>query len=201
MPPPATALDPRVSGDDAQRRARFRAVFQREFDYVWASLRRLGVHDRDAEDVAQDVFVHVYRRLDDYDPTRPLRPWLFAFAFRCASDWRRLARHRVEAHDDLDRRPGQALPADAIVERAQERALVLQALEQVDLERRGVFILFELDQVPMKDVADSLGIPLFTAYSRLRVAREEFAAAVRRIRAQEPQGRGQRPVAPQGGKS
>jgi RNA polymerase sigma-70 factor (ECF subfamily) len=201
MPPPATALDPRVSGQDAPRHARFRAVFQREFNYVWASLRRLGVHDRDAEDVAQDVFVHVYRRLDDYDPTRPLRPWLFAFAFRCASDWRRLARHRVEGHDDLDRRPGQALPADAVVERAQDHALVLRGLEQVDLERRGVFILFELDQVPMKDVADSLGIPLFTAYSRLRVAREEFTAAVRRIRAQEPHGRGQRPLAPQGGKS
>jgi RNA polymerase sigma-70 factor, ECF subfamily len=201
MSPPVPALASRVPSDDAQRHALFRAVFQREFDYVWASLRRLGVHDRDAEDVAQELFVHVYRRLDDYDPTRPLRPWLFAFAFRCASDWRRLARHRVEAHEDPDHRPGQTLSADAAVERAQDHALVLQALDHVDLERRGVFILFELDQVPMKEVADALGLPLFTAYSRLRVAREEFTAAVRRIRAREPHARGQRPRAPDGGES
>src|SRR5579862_3687219 len=77
-------------------KAGFRAVFEREFDYVWASLRRLGVHDRDLEDVAQDVFVQVHKRLPNYDPSRPIRPWLFAFAVRCASDWRRLARHRVE---------------------------------------------------------------------------------------------------------
>src|SRR5215472_17365750 len=89
------SAQPAVSAD-ADRDALFRDVFAGEFDYVWTSLRRLGVHDRDLEDVAQEVFVHVHRRLDDYDPGRPLRPWLFAFAFRCASDWRRLARHRVE---------------------------------------------------------------------------------------------------------
>ena len=82
--------------DDADRRARFRALFENQFDYVWTSLLRLGVHARDVEDVAQDVFEHVHRRLDEYDRSRPIRPWLFAFSFRCASDWRRLARHRVE---------------------------------------------------------------------------------------------------------
>ncbi|HEY8038518.1 MAG TPA: sigma-70 family RNA polymerase sigma factor [Polyangiaceae bacterium] len=166
------------------RPARFRAVFEREFDYVWTSLRRLGVQARDAEDVAQDVFVHVYRRLDDYDPARPLRPWLFAFAFRCASDWRRLARHRVEVGDDPDRRAGSSLAADDAIARTEDRALVLRALERVELERRGVFILYELDECPMKEIAETLGIPLFTAYSRLRVARQEFTAAVRVLRAE-----------------
>jgi RNA polymerase sigma-70 factor (ECF subfamily) len=180
LPAPA-APAPVEAGD---RHARFRALFQRELDYVWTSLRRLGVHARDAEDVAQDVFVHVYRRLDDYDPSRPLRPWLFAFAFRCASDWRRLARHRVEAQEDPDRRPAGTTAADEVVARTQDRELLLQALEQIDLERRGVLILYELDETPMKDIAEALGIPLFTAYSRLRVARQELTAAVRRIRAQ-----------------
>jgi RNA polymerase sigma-70 factor (ECF subfamily) len=178
VPAPDTHAAPR---EDADRHARFRAVFQREFDYVWTSLRRLGVHDRDVEDVAQEVFVHVYRRLDEYDPGRPMRPWLFAFAFRCASDWRRLARHRVEAFDDPDRRPAHGPSADDAIARAQDRQLVQQALEHVDMDRRAVFILFELDEVPMKDIADSLGIPLFTAYSRLRTARQEFTVAVRRI--------------------
>ncbi len=179
----AAPTDARASSrDDVERHERFRALFEREFDYVWTSLRRLGVHERDVEDVAQEVFVQVYRKLDEFDPARPPRPWLFAFAFRCASDWRRLARHRVEAFDDPDRRPARSPGPEDAMARAQDRELVLRALEHVDLERRAVFILFELDGVPMKGIAESLGIPLFTAYSRLRVARQEFTAAVRRIR-------------------
>src|SRR5260370_25568530 len=79
-----------------KREARFRALFDREFDYVWVSLERLGVHDRDLEDIAQDVFVLVHHQLDEYDPRRPIRPWLFGFALRCASNWRNLASHRAE---------------------------------------------------------------------------------------------------------
>lgn len=192
----APAPAPTGNGD---RRARFRELFAREFDYVWTSLRRLGVRDAEAEDVAQDVFVHVYRRLDDYDPARPVRPWLFAFAFRCASDWRRLARHRVEAPGDPDRHAAPAARADEVVARAEDHDLVQQALEHVDLERRGVFILFELDEVPMKDIAESFGIPLFTAYSRLRLARQEFTAAVRRLQERRDLP-GRRAPGPEGGR-
>ena len=178
---PTPAPAPRVDGD---RQTRFRALFQAEFPYVWTSLRRLGVHPREVEDVAQEVFVNVYRRLDDYDPARPVRPWLFAFAFRSASDWRRLARNRVEVQGDLDQRPGGAMAADEALARAQDRELVQQALDQIDLDRRAVLVLYELDETPMKDIAEALGIPLFTAYSRLRVGRQELTTAIRRIRAQ-----------------
>ncbi|HVH43406.1 MAG TPA: sigma-70 family RNA polymerase sigma factor [Labilithrix sp.] len=159
----------------------FRAVFDAEFEYVWWSLRRLGVLERDAEDVAQAVFVEVFRGHDRYDQARPIRPWLFAFAFRFASDYRRLARHRVELLDEHPDPPSYApLAEDALV--AQEaRALVARALESIDLTRRAVFILHELDEVPMADVAASLGIPTNTAYSRLRIARKEFTTAVRRL--------------------
>jgi RNA polymerase sigma-70 factor (ECF subfamily) len=167
---------------DLERRARFREIFDREFDYVWVSLRRLGVHARDLEDVAQEVFIHVLRRFDDYDPSRPIRPWLFAFAFRCASDWRRLARHSVEVLRDPGECGATARGADEALARAEDVELVLRALECVEMDRRGVFILFELDEVPMKEIAASLRIPLFTGYSRLRVAREEFTAAIRRLR-------------------
>jgi RNA polymerase sigma-70 factor (ECF subfamily) len=166
--------------DDADRRARFRAVFEESFDYVWLSLRRLGVHDRDLEDVAQEVFVQVYRRFDDYDPSRPVRPWLFAFALRCASDWRRLARHR-EVGPEFGEPASPAPSADVTIARAEDVALVHRALEEVDVERRAVLILYELDEVPMKEIAVALGIPLFTAYSRLRVAREELTVAIRRL--------------------
>jgi RNA polymerase sigma-70 factor (ECF subfamily) len=159
----------------------FRAVFEGEFDYVWTSLRRLGVRDGDLEDVAQDVFVRVHRQFHTYDKERPRRPWLFAFAVRCASDWRRQTRHRVEV---LGTRGEPACPspaADAVLMRAEDAKLVLQALQAVDPERRPVFILYEIDDCRMKDIVRSLGIPLFTGYSRLRLARKEFTAAVRRL--------------------
>jgi len=74
----------------------FPEIFRDHLGYVWHALRRLGVHDRDLEDVAHDVFLAVLKKLDHYDPARPLRPWLFGFAFRFASDYRDLARHRHE---------------------------------------------------------------------------------------------------------
>jgi RNA polymerase sigma-70 factor (ECF subfamily) len=169
------------SADDTERRARFRHVFENEFDYVWLSLRRLGVADRDLEDVAQNVFLKVYRRLDDYDGSRPARPWLFAFAVRCASDWRRLARHRVEVMGERAEPAASDPAADERMARDEDLALLLRALDHLDIHRRAVLILHELDEVPVKEIAASLHIPLFTVYSRLRVARAELTAALKRI--------------------
>jgi RNA polymerase sigma-70 factor (ECF subfamily) len=162
--------------------AGFRTVFDREFDYVWASLRRLGVREGDLEDVAQDVFVRVHRHFQDYDASRPVRPWLFAFAVRCASNWRRQARHRGEVLGPSTEPVASTASADVLLLQAEEADLARRALESVAVDRRAVFILYELDECPMKEIAQSLGIPLFTAYSRLRVARKEFASAVRRLR-------------------
>jgi len=71
-------------------------IFQQEFRYVWNSLRRLGVHQRDLEDVVHEVFVRVHDQLPLFDVTRPLRPWLFGIALGLATNYRRLARHRVD---------------------------------------------------------------------------------------------------------
>jgi len=165
--PVLAAVDPVFTPLDG---AGFQRLFRAEFRYVWTSLRRLGVPPRDIEDVAHEMFLEVHRQLVRYDPRRPARPWLFAFALRFAADYRKQARVRREgfgeAPEMLDPSPG----ADARV-----------ALEAVELERRAVFILFELDEVPMADIATSLGLPVNTAYSRLRLARDEFAAAARRI--------------------
>jgi RNA polymerase sigma-70 factor, ECF subfamily len=175
---PAADPDPVDVPDDGT----FRAVFEREFDYVWTSLRRLGVHDGDLEDVAQDVFMKVHRRFHDYDQSRPIRPWLFAFAARCAADWRRQTRHRVEVLGTRGEPVAATSGADSALSTAEDADLVARALESVDVERRDVFILYEFDECPMKEIVRSLRIPLFTGYSRLRLARKEFAEAVRRLR-------------------
>jgi RNA polymerase sigma-70 factor, ECF subfamily len=177
MAPSASQAKAEADDDD---RPDFRSLFDREFSYVWTSLRRLGVPARDLEDVTHDVFVEVFRNLRRYDPARPLRPWLFAFAFRFASDYRRLARHRVEVYEEPVGRSSDP-PADDLVASRELRALIAKALDSVDLARRGVFILHELDARPMAEIAETLGIPLNTAYSRLRVAREEFTTRFRML--------------------
>jgi RNA polymerase sigma-70 factor (ECF subfamily) len=179
----ATPL-PSSSSTEVDKAEAFRRLFQAELGYVWGSLRRLGVNERDVEDVAHDVFLQVYGKLDSYDRQRPLRPWLFGFAFRAASDYRRLARHRVEVmdgNDAVDVAAGAPLAEEALA-RAQEGALVMAALNQIDLDRRAVLIAYELDECPMREIAEALSVPLHTAYSRLRVAREELATVIRKQR-------------------
>lgn len=168
----------------------FRAIFDAHYDYVWISLRRLGVQDRDREDITNEVFFRVHGKLATYDPARPVRPWLFAFAVRAASDYRKLARHRREAgppeQGSASVHPGPAPDEQAI--RREEQRLVADALEALDLPQRSVFVMHELDQVPVPTIAEALGIPLGTAYTRLRSARQDFATAVRRLsaRGKEP---------------
>jgi RNA polymerase sigma-70 factor (ECF subfamily) len=159
-------------------------IFDEHFAYVWASLRRLDVRDADIEDQAHEVFLKVHSHLCDYDPQRPIRPWLFAFAFRVASDYRRLARHRVEVLGASPETVDPARPADLGIQASEERALLAAALDTLDLERRAVLLLHEIDEVPIPAVARALGIPVGTAYSRLRLAREDLAAALRRLRKQ-----------------
>src|SRR5260370_36969685 len=72
------------------------AVFDQNFDYLWNALRRLGVRESDLEDLVHCVLLRIHLRSADSEPSRPLRPWLFGFAYRIAADYRRLARHRVE---------------------------------------------------------------------------------------------------------
>jgi RNA polymerase sigma-70 factor (ECF subfamily) len=158
-----------------------REVFRMHAPYVWNTLRRLGVNGADLEDLTHDVFAEVQRRVGDFDPSRPVKPWLFGFAFRVASQHRRQAARRRESQ--LDAEPiDPGAPADARMAAEEDRRLVLEALEAIDLPRRAVFVLYEIDGVPMDEIARSLEIPVNTAYSRLRAARTEFAAAVKRLK-------------------
>jgi RNA polymerase sigma-70 factor (ECF subfamily) len=171
-----------ASSEIAVRTPDFADLFEREFDYVWFTLRRFGVSTRDLEDVTHDVFIQVYKHLDRFDPRRPLRPWLFGFAYRIASDYRNLARHRIET---LEERVEMADPSPSAVDQmAASEALELArgALDMLDLDRRAVFLLHEVEGHPIPEISEALQIPLNTAYSRLRLARDEFAKIVQRLR-------------------
>jgi RNA polymerase sigma-70 factor (ECF subfamily) len=169
-----------ATGDDP---ARLRAVVTDHFAFVWRSLVRLGVPRRDAEDALQQVFLVAARKLGAVEPGRE-RAFLFGTALRLASRARRTAQRRREvldgeAIDQSDTSPG----PDEQLDRARARATVDAILEGMPLELRAVFVLFELEQMTMAEIATMLELPPGTVASRLRRARESFQAATRRLAA------------------
>jgi RNA polymerase sigma-70 factor, ECF subfamily len=164
----------------------FHAIFLAEASYVARSLRRLGVPDRDLEDLTHDVFLVAYRHFADYDPARPLKPWLFGISVRVAIAYRRRAHHRRELIRPVPDLADERAPADEQLVERQARELVLRALESIDADRRPVFIMHDLDGYSMPEIVETLGIPLNTGYSRLRLARQDFAVAVERLRRGSP---------------
>jgi len=162
-------------------RTDFTVVFRDHFGYVWGTLRRLGVPARDLEDQAQQVFMAVHAHLEEYRDEYPLRPWLFGFAYRSASNYRRLARHRIERFGVVvEAVSGTQSAADQLIAREDLDTAEL-ALQRLDLDRRAVLLLHEVDGNSVPEIARALEIPLNTAYSRLRLAREDFQLAYRRI--------------------
>lgn len=165
----------------------FRTVFELEMAYVMRTLRRLSVAPGDVEDMAHEVFLAAHQQFHRYDTTRPLKPWLFGFAFRIASHYRRRAKRETPLLDVDEIRDTRDAP-DALLEKERKRRLVLDALDGVELSRRAVFVLHELDGFTCDEIARTLEIPVGTVYSRLRLAREDFSGAIHRMQARRALG-------------
>ena len=163
-----------MTGDEACLEA-----FQRELDYVYRSLRRLGTPFSEADDLAQEVFLALRGSWPEYDQTRPLRPYLFGITFRVSAAHHR-KRKREVAFEVLELPDAGPAPDDVLLAK-QSRAVVLTALARIPLPRRAVLVMHDIDGVPVEEVAAALGIPRFTVYSRLRKARRELESAVRKL--------------------
>ena len=164
----------------------FAEVYDQHFEFVWRSLRRLGVPERDASDAAQEVFLVVHRKLDEFEERSKITTWLFGICLRVASNLRRLQRSR--AHDDdghIAEAPDHRADVGAEAERRQELALLESILDEMPLEQRAVFTMFELDAMTGTEIAGLLGIPIGTVYSRLRAAREAFQEILGRRKARD----------------
>lgn len=159
----------------------FVTIYRAHFRYVWRLLARLGVREADLEDVAQELFLTVNRRLSDFDPSREIRPWLAGFAYRMAAAERRRARHRHERLTDIERGEARSTP-EKDLQVAQRCARVYQVLNTMSDDRRAVFVMFEMEQMTGSEIASALNIPLNTVHSRLRLARADFKATHRRLR-------------------
>jgi RNA polymerase sigma-70 factor (ECF subfamily) len=165
----------------------FKEVYDEHFRFVWRSLRRLGVHESDVADAVQDVFLIVHRRLDEFEGRSKVSTWLYGISYRVARDRRRLAHVRRQVDDEaaLDERADERADVAADAERKQGFELLETILDEMPLEQRAVFTLFELDAVGGETIAEMLQIPLGTVYSRLRLAREQFRKALTRMQARE----------------
>ncbi len=178
-----TALIPPPLSAEVAAAPDFRTLFKQHFPYVWHTLRRLGVPERDLADLTHDVFLELHRHLAEFEPGRPLRAWIFGFAFRVGSHYRRRARHRYELMLDADASDGAPSALEQVLT-SEALDIAHVALQALELDRRAVFLLHDVDGYSMPEVSATLGVPLNTAYSRLRLARQEFHARVRRIRRQ-----------------
>ncbi len=173
----------------AAKRPTLPEVYDGYFNYVWTILRRLGVWDRDLEDATHDVFIVVHRRLQDYDANRPMRAWLAGIATRVASEFRRRAMHRKEvvsedSHMEIasaQHNQGARDATDHIADR-EKRLLVARALTTLDDERRAVLVLHDIEGHAMPEIAAALDVNVNTLYARLRLARQQFGAAVTQLR-------------------
>jgi RNA polymerase sigma-70 factor (ECF subfamily) len=175
----------------------FESIYRTHADFVFRVVLRLGVPRADVEDVCQEVFATVHTKLGGFAGRSSLRTWIYGIAFRAASEHRRRAYVRRERPSDaLDTggsrgaggppEPGidGGTPLESLAQK-QARAVLDGILEALDDDKRAVFVFYEIEQLPMAEIAEIVGCPLQTAYSRLHAARERVTAAIDRLRAKE----------------
>ncbi|MDX2052978.1 MAG: sigma-70 family RNA polymerase sigma factor [Polyangiaceae bacterium] len=156
-------------------------IFQKYAAFAWRALRHLGVREADAEDVCQEVFVIVHRKLAEFEGRSSVRTWLYAICLRVAKDYRQRAHIRYEQASADPLQGGYAETQEVHLDRARAMAAFERALEALDADKRAVFVLYEIEGLSMKEVAEAVGCPLQTAYSRLHAAREVILQAMNRL--------------------
>jgi RNA polymerase sigma-70 factor (ECF subfamily) len=161
------------------------AFYDEHVDYVWRSLYRLGVPPGNLEDAVQDVFVVVLRRLPDFEGRSSIHTWLFGVAIRVAKNHRRAHRRRGP-QDPLDEHLPDANPDPQVrTESLEALRLLSRLLDELDDDKRAVFVMAEIEQMTAPEMAEALGANLNTVYSRVRAAREEIERGLARHRRRE----------------
>jgi RNA polymerase sigma-70 factor, ECF subfamily len=163
----------------------FEAVYAAQFDFVWRSLRRLGVPEAALDDAAQEVFLVVYRKLAEFEGRSQLKTWLFRIAIHTAQHHlRSITRRPTVAVTDIEAETAahHNTPHDELARR-QAIEVLYRLLDELEPAKRTVFVMADLEQMSAPEIASVLDVPLNTVYSRLRVARQEFDDNLRRHKA------------------
>jgi RNA polymerase sigma-70 factor (ECF subfamily) len=159
----------------------FAEVFRRHLPYVWRVLRSLGVPPAEVEDLCQDVFIVVHRRLPDFEGRSSLSSWIYGICWRVWQDQRRRPyRQRERAASEVPEVVAEATQGDAAAHH-QTLERLGAILDRLDAGKRTVFVLYEIEQLTMKEVAQVVSCPLQTAYTRLHAARDYVRAQWQRL--------------------
>lgn len=162
--------------------ATLRTLLEAHYSAIWRLLRRFGVAQGRTDDAAQEVFWVAARRLDDIKAGSE-SAFLYGIAIRVAARFRQ-HREPVSADTDAlesiaDERPS----AEELMDERRARAFLDRVLDQMDEKQREVFVLFELEELEIPEIANILAIPVGTVGSRLRRAREDFSTIAKRLKA------------------
>jgi RNA polymerase sigma-70 factor (ECF subfamily) len=162
-----------------------REVYEQHADFVWRTLQHLGARSADLEDLGQEVFITVHRKLSSFDGRSKLTTWLFGICLNLVRRQRRRAYFRLEfLHAEPPERVDPSTP-EARYEEEEARRGLAALLEKLSPERRATFVLFEVEGATCEEIAELTSVPLGTVYSRLHSARKQVAAAVARMRRAE----------------
>jgi RNA polymerase sigma-70 factor (ECF subfamily) len=179
------AADPLMLGSLAERKPgelSVEAVYSEHADFVWRALQHLGVRSADLEDLAQEAFVTVHRRIASFDGRSKLTTWLFGICLHLVQRHRRRAYFRLEfLHADPPERVDDETP-ELRYAGAQSRQRLEQLLDKLSPERRATFVLFEIEGASCEEIAELTGVPVGTVYSRLHLARKQVASVAARLR-------------------
>jgi RNA polymerase sigma-70 factor (ECF subfamily) len=176
----ATTLD---DAEPAPPVPSFQELCAHYFEFVWKCARAFGSKADEIDDVVQDVFLVVQRRHADLKEERLARSWIYSITRRVVSTQRRRRRERdVRAASDVDALISPERSPLAAAEHNLEIRVLSALLDGLDERKREVFVLSEILEMSGREIAETIGVPMNTVYSRLRAAREEFDAAAQRHR-------------------
>jgi len=166
----------------------FRAIYERWFSDVSRWIRVMGGPEAEREDLVQDVFLVVHRRLPDFDGQN-VAGWLYQIARHRVRDFRRLlwVKHLffggVQLSDSLSK--GGASPSDSI-ETNEKRVLLERLLRKLNETERAALVLFEIDGYSGEQIAEIQGVPVNTVWARIHKARKKLKASLVKYESREP---------------
>ncbi len=172
----------------------FEAVYDEQAEFVWRSIRRLGVDAAGADDVLQQVFLVVHRRMAEFVPGSSMRAWLSGILLRVVQEHRRSLRRKsphlrgAVPEDDLAQVVDGSVRANPERGASQREAsrIIGELLETLDDDKRAVFVLADLEQMTAVEIGEALGMDAPAVYSRLRAARTDFERAAAAYRRKHP---------------
>jgi RNA polymerase sigma-70 factor, ECF subfamily len=167
----------------------FAELYDAHFAFVWRTVRRLGTPEAYVDDVAQEVFLVIHRRCPELEDRGAIKSWIFSVVRNVVRGHRRVLLrknpHALRSEASADAEDVRDAKAEGEIARREAGRLVSLLLEELDDDKREVFVLAELEQMTGPEIALAIGVPTNTVSSRLRGARLEFAAAAARHRARD----------------